>query len=331
VSDFKEVNDLMRKSMQRINITKKERDFLKNHQNIWWLRPENALLDAIASTTISQSNIETPSLDLGCGNGLFSFITAGGQFSEDYDWFMNVDTEGFWDNTDIFDTDRDITISDQIIKKPRYQFTCGLDHKINLLNQAKKLDFYERLVLHDANDTLPFPDESFKTVFCNILYWLKDPESALNEISRILKYGGRVLLCVPNTNFYDYCESYLWKEKQSDLLKILNRGRADSILWLTNRKDFSTLAKRNGLSIVRHQYYWSTYTLKIWDFGLRPFSPYLIYMANKLSVAERGEVKVKWMDGVNNLLLQLYLSDKAWKGEGGFHFFELEKTRNNQR
>lgn len=321
----------MRKFMQTINITKEEQEFLKNHLNIWWLRPESALWDAIASATISQSNIETPSLDLGCGNGLFSFITAGGQFSEDYDWFMNVDAEGFWDNNDIFDIDREIVISDQIIKKPRYKFTWGLDHKINLLNQAKKLDFYEKLVLHDANDTLPFPDESFKTVFCNILYWLKNPETALNEISRILEDGGRALLCIPNSNFYDYCESYRWKEKQSDLLKILNRGRSDNMFWLTNRKDFSTLAKRNDLSVVRHQYYLSAYTLKIWDFGLRPFSPYLIFMTNKLSVTERKEVKVEWMNGVYNLLLQLYLKDKAWKGVGGFHFFELEKTRNNQR
>ena len=71
-------------------------DFLKAHLNVAWLRPESALWDAIASTIISKMKLPPPTLDLGCGNGIFSFITAGGDFSIEYDWYKNVDTEGFW-------------------------------------------------------------------------------------------------------------------------------------------------------------------------------------------------------------------------------------------
>lgn len=311
--------------MIRSKITKKETDYLKNHFNIGWLRPETALWDAIASVTISKSKFLTPSLDLGCGNGLFSFVTAGGQFSTDYDVFMNANIEGLCEKKDIYDANRNINIGDHILKKPAYQFTCGLDHKRNLLEQAKKLDFYQKLILHDANEPLPFPDKSFKTVFSNILYWLRSPEETLGEISRILLIGGRTFLCVPNTNFFEFCESYCWQKKRSKLLKIINRGRSESILWLTSYDDFLKLAEMKGFSVVRHQFYLSELTLKIWDFGLRPFSPYLINMTNKLPSNERYDVKKQWIEGVYPLLQEMYLSDKRWQGEAGFHFFELEK------
>ena len=77
--------------------------FLKNHLNAAWLRPESALWGAIASTIVSKHEIEPPSLDLGCGNGIFSFITAGGNFSVDYDWYININVEGFWGNKEIYE------------------------------------------------------------------------------------------------------------------------------------------------------------------------------------------------------------------------------------
>src|SRR3990167_6800683 len=123
----------MNMSTRRIVLT----NFLKEHLNVWWLRPESALWDAIASTATAQYDIKAPSLDLGCGNGIFSFITAGGDFSIDYDWFINADVKGFWENRDIYDACNFDKLDQYITKKPDYTFTYGLDHKNNLLTQAK--------------------------------------------------------------------------------------------------------------------------------------------------------------------------------------------------
>lgn len=131
-------------------------NFLKSHLNVNWLRLESALWDAIASTVISRYEITPPSLDLGCGNGIFSFITAGGDISIDYDWYVNVDTKGFWENRDIYDVCKINRLEKYIAEKPTYNFTYGLDHKPNLLKQAESLDFYENLIEHDANRELPF-------------------------------------------------------------------------------------------------------------------------------------------------------------------------------
>ena len=78
--------------------------FLDAHLNVNWLRPESVLWDAVASTVISEFPILSPSLDFGSGNGIFSFITAGGTFSPEYDWYRNADPTGFRQNRDIYDS-----------------------------------------------------------------------------------------------------------------------------------------------------------------------------------------------------------------------------------
>jgi len=61
-------------------------EFIDPHLNVNWLRPESALWDAIASAVISRFEFVPPAMDLGCGNGIFSYITACGQFALSFDW-----------------------------------------------------------------------------------------------------------------------------------------------------------------------------------------------------------------------------------------------------
>ena len=307
--------------MSKINHT----DYIKAHLNVAWLRPESAFWDVIASTIISKYENNHPSLDLGCGNGIFSFITAGGEFSIDYDWYINVNTEGFWKNKDIYDACKISTLAGFITKKPRYTFTIGLDHKPNLLKQAKALNFYGNLFECDANLPLHFKDEEFKTIFSNILYWLDDVKQSLSEIYRILEGNGIVILCVPNTKFYDYCFTYHWKKKNSELLRLLNRGRSECMHWTSSYNDFVSLAKSVGFDVVDHSYYLSPRLLKMWDIGLRPISPLLVKMANSLTKENRRDIKMEWLETLTEYILPLYEMEIKCKDEGGFHLFVLKK------
>lgn len=300
-------------------------DFLKAHLNVAWLRPESALWDAIASTLISKYDIISPSLDLGCGNGIFSFITAGGSFSIDYDWYINVEPEGFWEDKDIYNVCKISSLKEYILELPKYSFTFGLDHKPNLLAQAKALNLYKNLIEHDANKSLPFEDGQLETVFSNILYWLSEPKSSLKEIYRILDKNGLALLCIPNKKFLEYCFTYRWEEKNSSLLKKLNRGRSENMHWVVDYKEFAGCAKDAGFKVVHHQYYLSRLTLTIWDIGLRPLSAVLIKMANALNPEQRRTIKREWMETVLDFLLTLYEMEINSKEEKGFHFFVLEK------
>lgn len=300
-------------------------DFLKAHLNVNWLRPENALWDTIASTLISKYDITPPSLDLGCGNGTFSFITAGGRFSIDYDLYINAEPEGFWENRNIYDVCKVNTLEYYIVERPSYSFTFGLDHTDNLLKQAKAFDFYQKLIQYDANLNLPFNEGQLKSVFSNILYWLSNLKKSLEEIYRILDKNGIALLCIPNTKFFDYCFTYHWMEKSPPLLKKLNRGRSDNMHWMIDYKEFCRLANAVGFKIIHHQYYLSKLTLTIWDIGLRPLSSMLIKMANTLNPEVRREIKKEWVETVIDFLLPLYEMEVRNQREKGFHFFVLEK------
>lgn len=304
----------------------REKTFLDAHLNVNWLRPESALWDAIASSVISEFPVRSPSLDLGCGNGIFSFITAGGAFSLDYDWYRNANPEGFWDNRDIYDNFTVPVRQNVIVKEPEYRMDYALDAKSNLLAQARALKFYRQAVHADANYPLPFHDGSFETVFSNILYWLNSAEQSLKEIKRILRPGGKGMICLQDPTFKEYCPSYRWKELNSEVLRLLNRGRSESSFWTMSYGEIAGVMATLGLKVVAHSRYLSTLTLRAWDIGLRPLSPVLIKMVQKLTEADRLSIKSEWIGIVRPFVAELYELDRKSTEHGGYHFICFEKT-----
>jgi len=299
-------------------------EFIDAHLNVAWLRPESALWDAIASRLLSKFDLSPPSLDLGCGNGIFSFITAGGNFSLDFDWYRNADPKGFWQNRDIYDVFHEFD-HQWIIRKPRYRISVGADAKINLLKQAQRFDFYESAVVFDGNQALPFQSETFQTVFSNMLFWLDSPERLFSEIRRILRPDGSVLLCLQDHKFKEYCQSYQWQELQSEVLRLLNRGRSLSNLWTVSYDDLVNLAQQSNFEMTFHSYYISPLTARIWDIGLRPLSPLLLKMIEKLPEQDRLAVKAEWLQTLRPFIREIYELDTKSKEQGGFHFARLVK------
>lgn len=163
---------------------------LKELLNIYWLRPETALWRTIDIEVMKEFNIKGNSLDLGCGDGVLSFIRAGGQFDNSFDDYQSIgNLDKFFDNHDVHDTFLE-NYSPHVTKQADYKFSMALDHKENLLKKANRLDFYKGYIVHDANQTLPFEDNTFDSIFSNIVYWLDNPQKSFNEISRVLKEGG---------------------------------------------------------------------------------------------------------------------------------------------
>ncbi|PCI39782.1 MAG: hypothetical protein COB53_02615 [Elusimicrobia bacterium] len=305
--------------------------FLKQHLNLWWLRPESALWDASASQVVSAIALKSPSLDLGCGNGLWSFVTAGGSFSAGYDWFLHADSRGFSKNKDIYDVPLSMRPDRHILRRPRRGFDWAFDHKANLLSQAASLGFYENVKQGDGNRRLPFEDEAFQAVFSNILYWLRDPSSALSEINRILALGGRTLLCIPDPRYKIFCESYQWKPQRSRLLKILNRGRSECHDWTATFPEIKSLAKRKGFVIDHHETYLSPKLLRFWDVGLRLLSPPLLDMVGRLTAKDRLQVKKKWIQAVLPAMTEMLHEEGRSRVPGGFHFVVLRKKKSLSR
>jgi len=244
-----------------------------------------------------------PSLDLSCGHGIFSFLQAGGDFDLSFDQFTAVrDLDRFSENVDIYDAPPGEN-GPKITAFPKYKITVGTDWKQNLLDRASQLDFYRELRCHDNNYPLPFADNSFATIFSNSVYWVEDPGKLLWEISRVLQPMGQAILTFVTTAIHDYTlDRYEWA-LGSDWLALIDRGRKANYPRLYDDAGWERLMKQAGLKIISKRPVNTWLQSHIADIGLRPISPLLIEMANDLTPEKRMDIKRRWIDLWERLLL----------------------------
>lgn len=181
------------------------------------------------------------------------------------------------------------------------------------------------------NEPLPVEDSKYRTVFSNILYWLEKHKMALKEFHRILADNGKVVLLVPNNTFKDYCIYQKLYVRTCDprwaWLHLIDRGRSENIKLCQSYEQWSSDFDEAGFKVVKHRQYLSKTVIEVWDIGLRPISPLLIEMANKLPSKDRIEIKKKWIDHLMPLVEPLcelsWLTDDEFPP--AFHLFVLEK------
>ena len=302
--------------------------FLTELLNVFWLRPETAMWRAVDIEAMRNFVFRGSSLDLGCGDGIFSFIRAGGRFDARFDAFRAMSSlESFFDNVDVFDH-FDAGLNPGLAKQPDYQIDVGLDNKDNLLKKADLLGMYRETRVGDGNQPLPFADASFSSVFSNIVYWLDEPASALAEIRRVLKPGGQACLMLPNTTLPDYSFYNLLHFKPQDarwaFLSQLDRGRfGDNIKHVCSDATWRKYFAEAGLNVVYHKRHLSKPLIQIWDIGLRPLFPVLLKMANQVPAKNLGVIKQEWIETLQHFLAPMVAMDDALgrAAEPSFHCY----------
>lgn len=318
-------------------------EILKEFLNVYWLRPETAVWRAIDVVVMDDFSFLSPSLDLGCGDGIFSFLRGGGRFDLTFDVYsdVNVSTSTYFKNVDVYDHYNHAT-NVKLTRNPFYKIDFALDHKNNLLEKAKRFNFYNNYLCHDANTSLPFPDSYFNTIFSNIVYWLDKPKNALLEINRILKSKGKVALMLPDESFINcslYSKLYMSAtnmEKITPLpppnndwkwLEKIDRGRmTENIKHLYNAAKWEDMFFEANLKVVKHKKHLSRNFISMWDIGLRPIFPLLYKMQNKLKFEDKLEIKKEWVSLFHEFALPIMEIDlKKEEKDCVFHYYVLEK------
>jgi len=300
----------------------------------YWLRPENALWRARDFQLLDSVELTEPCLDFGAGDGAFSFIRAGGEFSLEHDAFSEIrDTSKFYEGGDIYDqTSKEIELL--IRKNASYKIDTAFDVKENLLAKAKKLNFYNHEVKGDGNKRLPFEDQQFQTIFSNIIYWLTDPLSVTVELCRVLRNSGKIVLLVPSENLanYSFYKKYFLDQggpESLSFLKMLDFGRIERNIKISRDSNgWEEIFKLAGMKTIERKSYISGALVRLWDVGLRPFSPFLVEMANHLDPISRAKIKKRWVDETYPLFSGFLSSQETIeKGEpNAFFLYVLEKS-----
>lgn len=308
-------------------------DYLRELLGIFWLRPETALWRACDIQAMHSFEMRSPSLDLGCGDGLFSFVRAGGQFVERFDAFQSVgNLDKFFAKADVFDR-YESSLGDVVKIKPRYQIDFGFDHKESLLKKSSDLGLYRNLRLGDANSRLPFEDAQFASIFSNIVYWLDDPRQTFSEISRVLKSGGQACVMLPNDTLPSFSFYQKFYKNTGDerfaFLDMLDRGRlSDNIKQSKSDSAWREIFDHAGLTVAHHMKLLSGPIIQIWDVGFRPMFPVFKKMTDLLSQSGLLEIKREWISTLEMFAGPLVKMDAEVEPSGvepGFHCYILTK------
>jgi SAM-dependent methyltransferase len=84
------------------------------------------------------------------------------------------------------------------------RMVVGGDYTMPLLQEARRHLPDARLVRMDAR-RLPFRDQTFDAVLMlEMIYYIADQEAAFAECRRVLKPGGKLMVCLPNRNRPDF-------------------------------------------------------------------------------------------------------------------------------
>ena len=279
---------------------------LRRFLEAYWLRPENAFWMALRSRTLAPHSFEPPAIDVCCGDGVFSFLHAGGVFDSTFDVFTTVtDLDRVRDeHRDMFDY-VDEGYRPAITSPPEFTIDVGTDMKPALLAKAEGLGLYGELVESDGNQTMPFDNDTFQTVYCNAAYWVTNIDGFLGELYRITRPGGRIILQVKLDSLRRYT-----LEKHRDVLgdrflDIIGRGRVDCWPSLAGRSTWEARFRAAGLSIEIVTPFITQTHAHVWDIGLRPIAPLLIKMAGALTPETRATIKKEWVDLFCELLTPL--------------------------
>lgn len=307
-------------------------DIVRQLLNAYWLRPETALWRACDIRAMRQFRFVGPSLDIGCGDGVFSFLRAGGGLGPAFDVFQAMSNlERYSEGVDVYDASAP-SLRVDIERRPAYGIDVAVDHKENLLNKARALGFYGRLERADANRKLPFAEASFRSIFSNILYWLDDPRAALGEIRRLLAPGGQACVLLPDSSLRE--GSFHWRlhtatgDARFAFLDSLDRGRlADNIRHTASGSQWRDAASQAGLAVLQHARYLSRPIVQIWDIGLRPVFPLLRRMVGELNSPVAMQIKREWIDLFAHYVEPLAALEPELDpgGEPAFHCFILQR------
>lgn len=257
---------------------------LKLFSNEFWFAPQDAFLRTADALIWKKQKFVYPVLDIGCGDARIS----------------------------------------KLLFKGRKKMDVGLDINEKEIKNAEKSGFYKKVVCADAAK-MPFKDNSFWTVVSNSTFeHIEEDIKGVEEVSRVLKKGGKFLFTVPTKKLEKAALGYLKdKEKLNAYNKRVSHRHYRSL------KEWEKILRKNDMEIVNYQPYFPKKTVAVWFklYRMATFKPYRRELWSYLKDSPYGELAPKRLI---SFLLFKYLErffDGMAKSKGCWIFIAARKRR----
>ncbi len=312
--------------MKKLKI--REKIFLK-FLNFYWLRPEKALLHTLRA----EKYIETlkyfkgKTLDVSCGDGIFSFFCLGGELSIKDDQYKSLKKNNINLTDDIYDYFDNNKYEIKIKKNTKKKFSLGSDYKINLINKSRKLNLYKNFLLHDNNKKLPKSIGKYDFIYANSTYWVKNFEQHISDLIDKTNKKGKLILSLKGNElnkkkFLDIIKSKFG----NNTYKILDRGRRESWKGLKDYKYYiKFLRSFKQCKIVKVNPIFDREFLNIWDIGLRPLLKPLLILANSANYKDLYSSKKLFVETIFKIFKNYLIKYQPKKNSAIEWLIVLEK------
>jgi SAM-dependent methyltransferase len=302
-------------------VSRSRREYLRRLLGPMWLRPESALWYAHEAAVARDwlDPLQSPSLELGCMEGVSTFVMLGGEFGLGFDVYRDVewsDRSHRWgslaeDYYDKLPASRDV----DILSRPQQRFDTGLAWKRSHVEKAARLGIHDTLVEHDPNEQLGmFEDGAFALVWGPNLYWIDRFEQMLGELRRIVRPDGRIVTVLPDRSALDHMLHRFADSTNPDWIANLDRGRHANISrQARTHEEWRELFSGAGLSVSRHEAFLPQVVFQVSDIGLRPLFPVLMNVYETLRAKSEDDllrIKQHWIEVAEEFLGPL--CDTEW-------------------
>jgi len=127
-----------------------------------------------------------------------------------------------------------------IEKKYPDAFLAGVDLTQEMLDVAAKRLSAKVHIEQSSASSLPFAAETFDVIVCcNMFHYIREPMVALQEIIRVLKPGGKVIIT-------DWCDDYIICQLYNLFLRVFNQAHCKTY----KQNEFYTLLSSSEFELI---------------------------------------------------------------------------------
>ncbi len=305
---------------------------LWNYLNIYFLKPFDAVNDTITSDLLLKLKWKKNYLEIGSGDGMFSYIMHGNSFPLWFDRYLNVNLK----NKNIFNTEGKNNIKFPKFKKKKFNISpkLSIDARHHHVEYIKKIKFSKQAKCLKY-ENLNIPKNSQDLVFFYTPHGLKSYSVSFKRATKFLKKNGKLLVLLFLDNVNENFIFYKLKKKSSGRFKnfftTMDNGRYSETNKISKKfNSWTKLFKKNKLIISNYYTGLSPMAWKIYDIQTRPFLKLLIKFYSLFPMFIRTAFKFFWMIFFYPFLCLTYILcsniSPHYQNNNCYVVFELKKN-----